>query len=152
MTTLPWSPSLSLSLFCLKCLLFPYLHTLKTCIWTHKEDRISFLSLKTIEMESDNLLPFLLTIVSSIVHNSTGSSDSFIFSAIQYSLGRLDHNLLFILHLMTFRIVIFAVTNNAENTCLGISLQLEFLLWHNGIRSVLGALRHRFDPWPGTVG
>ena len=28
----------------------------------------------------------------------------------------------------------------------------EFLLWHNGISGILGALGHRFDPWPGTVG
>ena len=28
----------------------------------------------------------------------------------------------------------------------------EFLLWCKGIGAVLGALGHRFDPWPGTVG
>ena len=25
-------------------------------------------------------------------------------------------------------------------------------LWHKGIGSVLGALGHGFDPWPGAVG
>ena len=29
---------------------------------------------------------------------------------------------------------------------------MEFPLWHNGIGSILGALGHRFDPQPGTVG
>ena len=28
----------------------------------------------------------------------------------------------------------------------------EFPLWCSGIRGVLGALRLRFNPWPGTVG
>ena len=28
----------------------------------------------------------------------------------------------------------------------------EFLLWCNRIGSISGALGHRFDPWPSTVG
>ena len=28
----------------------------------------------------------------------------------------------------------------------------EFPLWRERIGGVLGALGHRFDPWPGTVG
>ena len=28
----------------------------------------------------------------------------------------------------------------------------EFPLWHSGISDVLGALGHRFNPWPSTVG
>lgn len=28
----------------------------------------------------------------------------------------------------------------------------EFLLWHNGMGSILGSLGHRLDPWPHTVG
>ena len=29
--------------------------------------------------------------------------------------------------------------------------KMEFLLWHNGIGSVLGTLGRRFDPWPGKM-
>ena len=29
---------------------------------------------------------------------------------------------------------------------------LEFLLWCSGIDGILGAVGHRFDPWPSTVG
>ena len=30
--------------------------------------------------------------------------------------------------------------------------RLEFFMWHNGIRDLLGKLGHKFDPQPATVG